>query len=182
MKMFFTYVWVVLRHKWFVFVAGRVCGVSLYRLLIHDLSKFSPAEFGPYARRFCSGNAGKLNKSGDPEDFHYAWLHHQHCNPHHWEYWCQVDVGDFNELDRPDGYANALKMPEKFAREMVADWWAAGRAYEGRWCLPEWYEKNRYKMVLHPETRELVERLIVKSFLKLRTPEPEGAGVMLGDG
>jgi len=43
----------VVRHKWFVFLAGlRVGGIPLWRLLIHDWSKFTPAEWRPYVQSF----------------------------------------------------------------------------------------------------------------------------------
>lgn len=54
----------------------------------------------------------------------------------------------------------ALPMPEVFVREMVADWAGAGRAITGAWEVHAWYRKNKGNMVLHPETRALVERLL----------------------
>jgi hypothetical protein len=42
----------VLRHKWWVLVAGLKVGAPLWRLLIHDWSKFTPAEWGPYVATF----------------------------------------------------------------------------------------------------------------------------------
>lgn len=200
MRMVFAYLWKVICHKWFVFIAGRACGVSYYRLLIHDWSKFTPLEFMGYARKFHgkymteaeNGKAMQIGCAGSwwPQEkvdkaFSKAWLHHQHANPHHWQYWCPVEAREGWDESDPlpfDGLTIAVKMPEKFAREMVADWWAAGRAYDGAWRLPEWYEDNKRTMVLHPETREFVERLIVKSASILKPPEPEGAGTMLGDG
>lgn len=44
MKPHIQYLWYVIRHKFFVFQAGLRLGVPLWQLLIHDLSKFSPAE------------------------------------------------------------------------------------------------------------------------------------------
>jgi hypothetical protein len=41
----------LLLHKWYVFLAGRRLKVPFWRLVVHDLSKFSPAEFRHYARR-----------------------------------------------------------------------------------------------------------------------------------
>jgi hypothetical protein len=137
----------VVRHKWFVFVAGRKTGAPLWRLVIHDWSKFMPAEWGPYARRFFSGNSGKLDKTGDPEEFHRAWTHHWHLNPHHWEHWLTAD-------------GKPLTMPEPFVREMVADWMGAGRAITGKWEVLEWYQKNAERMLLHPQTRTRVRLLL----------------------
>ena len=40
-----------------------------------------------------------------------------------------------------------IPMPEKYAREMVADWAGAGRAITGKWETLEWYEKNQEKIL-----------------------------------
>lgn len=49
----------VLLHKWYVFRAGlAIGGMSprwVWRLLVHDLSKFSRAEWGPYVAKFYAG-------------------------------------------------------------------------------------------------------------------------------
>ena len=156
----------VFRHKWWVFVAGlRVGGISLWRLLIHDWSKFTPAEWTPYARYFYGDNSGEgmeaIGRFGLAElapwgfyardRFNVAWLHHYHVSPHHWEHW----------LFRNDrGATFPLPMPEHFAREMVADWMGAGRAITGRWEIAEWYAKNRERIELHPQTRVLVDSLV----------------------
>ena len=53
-----------------------------------------------------------------------------------------------------------LEMPERFAREMVADWMAASRAYDRDWHIGGWYTQNETRMKLHPNTRYLVEALV----------------------
>lgn len=142
----------VLRHKWFVLVAGlKVGGIAWWRLLIHDWSKFTAAEWGPYVRRFGSGRGGAGGKAGDPDEFHRAWTHHWHLNAHHWEHWLVL---------QDDGALRPLVMPEHFTREMVADWMGAGRAYTGRWEVHEWFAKNGQRMNLHPVTRTFVEQLL----------------------
>lgn len=60
--------------------------------------------------------------------------------------------GDYVGYDKP--------MPNLARREMLADWFGAGRAYNPNWTPLEprkWYEKNKDKMILHPETRAWVE-------------------------
>lgn len=52
MKAHFKYLSYVIRHKWFVLVAGLKTGAPLWRLLIHDWSKFTPAEWSPYVLNF----------------------------------------------------------------------------------------------------------------------------------
>jgi hypothetical protein len=131
-----------LRHKWYVLVAGRRLKVSLWRLLRHDASKWSPAEFNPYARQFHGDR-------GDPEGFEKAWLHHQNSNPHHWEHW----ISRSPHVKGGDG--GLIPMPVEDVREMVADWLAAGKVYAGKW--PDltnytWFNENRHKMQMHPLT------------------------------
>lgn len=142
----------VARHKWFVFQAGRKTRAPVWRLVIHDWSKLTPAEWGPYVRRFYAGRAGVTNGS-DPDEWQRAWAHHWHANAHHWEHWLVLRPG---EQPRP------LEMPEHFVREMVADWMGAGRAITGRWETAEWYEANREKMLLAPATRAAVEMLVAE--------------------
>lgn len=151
MKPHLHYAWYVIRHKWFVLVAGRRVKAPLWRLLIHDWSKMSRAEWSPYVRSFY----GPWKYSERPPEvvatFDAAWLHHQHKNPHHWQHWV---------LREDSGATKALEMPEGFIQEMVADWMGAGRAITGRWDVKTWYAKNRNVIVLHERTRMLVDMLI----------------------
>lgn len=136
----------VLLHKLYVARAGRSLGLTLRAAIVHDLSKFSRAEWGPYRRRFFSGRAGVEDKSGDPGEFKRAWEHHWTHNPHHWEYWRRNDL--------------AARMPREYVVEMVADWLGAGRGITGSWDLSDWYVKTRERRVLHPDTLADVEELL----------------------
>ena len=51
MMVYFKYLSYVLRHRWFVFIECCKLGIP-WRGLVHDLSKFIPSEFIPYARYF----------------------------------------------------------------------------------------------------------------------------------
>jgi hypothetical protein len=53
-----------------------------------------------------------------------------------------------------------LEMPERYVREMLADWDGAGRAITGKSDPGGWYDRNRNKMILHENTRYLVARLL----------------------
>lgn len=64
-----------------------------------------------------------------------------------------------------NSHPRPLPMPERYAREMVADWMGAGRAITGRWETPTWYAQNRHNMVLHPDTRAYVEQNLGISFV-----------------
>ena len=148
----------ILKHKWFVLVAGRRLKVPFWNLLVHDLSKFSPSEFGPYKRRFFGGGPSS-------PDFKRAFDLHVRRNQHHWEYWLiersRYTCYGHDILSWTDktGRFTALDMPDEVVREMVADWLAASRAYDGRWptdeCWP-WAEKSLDKVRVSPLTQSRV--------------------------
>ena len=142
------YIWLTVKHKWFVLLAGLKTKAPLWRLVIHDWSKFTPSEAPHYGRQF-------FGAGDDPLGFSRAWNHHQKTNPHHLEYWVMASGHERGGF--PDG--SALPMPEHFVREMVADWLGACRAYEGAWPSSfetwAWWQKNFARLNLHPETREL---------------------------
>jgi hypothetical protein len=153
MKKHFKYLRYVLRHKWFVLVAGLRVRAPIWRLLIHDWSKFLPQEWFPYVSSFYGG-WGKDRPPEVREAFDQAWNHHQKTNKHHWQYWLLT-----NDSDEPK--SRPLEMPEKYAREMVADWAGAGRAITGKWGALDWYKKNEEKILLHPRTKDLVKTLLL---------------------
>jgi hypothetical protein len=145
----------LLRHKWYVLRAGVVLGVPLWQLLIHDWTKFTPVEWGPYVRHFYGSTAkpldigqGYMHERGDDSAFDAAWEHHWRHNPHHWQYWSASGDG-----------TPPAPIPEAYTCEMVADWYGAGRA-QGNPDVSAWYNANGKKMLLHDDTRALVERLI----------------------
>src|SRR5579884_881616 len=156
----------LIRHKWFVFLAGLQVKAPLWRLIIHDWSKFDPREWRPYATFFYApkpvGHVAHMGSHYQAQvirqveaqrqaDFDRAWLRHQHRNPHHWQHWV---------LRFDDGRTEALPMPNRLVKEMVADWMGAGRAITGKWDTASWYRKSSEKMLLHPATRVRVEATI----------------------
>jgi hypothetical protein len=134
----------MLRHKWFVLLAGIRIGAPLWRLLIHDWSKFRPSEWSAYRRMY-------YTEKGDTQAYVRAWNYHQNRNKHHWQYWVML---------RDDGAVEKIQMPPKYVREMVADWAGAGRAIKGEWEFAQWYSGRREMILLHPETRALVDGLV----------------------
>lgn len=134
MKAILTCLWRLVRHKWFILVAGLRLGVPLWLLIIHDLSKLLPVELPAYARRY-HGDAG------DPTGYAYAFLHHQNHNPHHWECWVDQD-------------GHPLPMPDRYVREMVADWLGAQRSKHGNWLIEEWFAEIRHSMCAHSKTKD----------------------------
>jgi hypothetical protein len=159
MKAHYNYLKYVLRHKWFVFWACLQTKAGIWLGIIHDLSKFSRAEWVPYVHQFFNYDGSKRDvrdKTGayDPAkqsmSFQMAWMNHQR-NKHHWQSF--VSIGD-------GGTLTPMKMPIKYIREMVADWIGAGRAQNSKTTPQQWYEANKDKMVLHPESRQEIENIL----------------------
>ncbi len=145
----------VLRHKWYVLVECWKVGI-VWRGLIHDLSKFLPSEWFPYANYFYrprpkqSVGYMKPVDSGDAA-FDFAWLLHQKRNDHHFQWWI---------LPEDDGDTKVLPMSDAARREMLADWRGAGRAQGYGDNTLAWYLKNKDKMRLHTNARRKVEAML----------------------
>ena len=137
----------IILHKLYVYQAGRKLGLGRVQLLLHDLHKLTPTEWKPYTDTFYR-NLGSLARDA----FDRAWLHHKKTmGKHHWQYWI---------LMADNGTWKPLEMPEKYRLEMLADWMGAGKAITGKMDVQEWYRANRDRMILHPNTRRLVERVL----------------------
>ena len=149
-----NYFWLTIKHKFYVFLAGLKTKAPLWRLIIHDWSKFTPSEYPHYQRQF-------FGDKGDPVGFSKAWLHHQNANPHHWEYWISRS-GHSKGVNN----SNILDMPEWAVREMVADWMGAGKAYNGKWpdvSNWEWFNQNYEKNIrqnISDNTDMLINKII----------------------
>lgn len=161
--MYLKYLKYVLRHKWYVLIECWRVGL-IWRGIMHDMSKFRPDEFIPYARYFYGSYdpwdrlkirapwiGYEHSKEGVEEAFDRAWLLHQHRNPHHWQYW--ILRGD-------DAWTKVLLMDPAYLLEMICDWHGAGMAINGKKNTRAWYLHNREKMRLHPETRKTIEILL----------------------
>lgn len=146
--MYFKFLKSLLVHKWHVIKAGLFLAVPLWRLIIHDWQKFTPSEFTQYAKYF---HGGKSNK----EAFMFAWVHHVHRGPHHWEYWLLNPSYNFSLAK--DGM---IPMPEKYVREMVADWMGASKAYTSYWDIAIWLNKHGPKMRLHEITKSRLDDIL----------------------
>ena len=113
----------------------------------HDASKYEPEEYIPYDAYFYGDK--------DEELFDYAWLHHIHCNPHHWQYWLLVtDDDDGDEKLMP------LEIPKECVYEMIADWWSfSWRSGDLREVFT-WYADHRDRIIIHEITRKYVEGIL----------------------
>lgn len=145
---YWPYLKYLIKHKYFVYQSCRLLGLGLYQSLTHDWTKFKASEFFPYAKFFYS----KIkNSDAFSKDFDVAWNYHQKHNRHHWQYWVLI---------KDDGTLKPLEMPEHYMKEMVADWRGAGLSINGSNDVKAWYENNKTKMILHPDTRVQVETLL----------------------
>lgn len=158
-RLYFDY---IVRHKKAVYRAGRLLDVGIWQLITHDWSKFLPSEWWPYARYFYRVHPTNLLdlpysqrlawtrlRASDEADYEMAWADHLRRQPHHWQYWCVI---------QDDGGVKVLPMPDRYLREMIADWIGAS-SVQGN-SLPQWYFDRRDHIRLHPETRASAERLM----------------------
>lgn len=152
----FEYAKLTLKHKWYVFQAGLKTKAPLFRLVIHDWTKFLPCEYFAYQRQF-------FGKSDRPHEFISAWLHHQNANPHHWEYW--IPRSGHSKCNPPYPNNQPIDMPEWAIREMIADWIGAYKAYDPKNSWPiknqwEWLDKNLEKINVTTNTRIKIKEIL----------------------
>ncbi|MGB7206086.1 MAG: DUF5662 family protein [Anderseniella sp.] len=122
--------------------AGKILRVPEEQLFEHDGSKWSDAEFLAYVRKHAMGEDNE-------DEFAAAFLHHLHANPHHWQHWLI-----------PNTIPTLIEMPENFVREMAADWWGAGIAYNNDPNMQPWLNDNADKILLHPVTEERLRQVL----------------------
>ena len=142
---YLKYLRYLLVHKWFVFVECAKLGIW-WRGIVHDMSKFLPSEFFPYANKFFG-----IRTPEAMEAFKLAWLRHQKLNRHHWQWW---------ELWSDNGSVEMLEITDEYRREMLADWRGAGRAQGKGDDVREWYLKNKNNIRFNSHTRAWIEAQI----------------------
>lgn len=118
-------------------------------LFNHDQSKWEKEEYDAYDAYFYGGRKTKEVK----KTFNYAWLHHIHNNPHHWQYWVLIN-------DDPEDGTVALDIPYRYAIEMICDWWSFSWSDGNLYEIFDWYNKHKDRMILSKNTRELVEDIL----------------------
>jgi hypothetical protein len=160
-----------IRHKILVFKFGLKTGAPVWRLIIHDWTKFTPAELPHYANRFFGEEYGL---EVDHLKFAFAWNHHHKRNSHHPEYWIPTTAHMLSTI--PAGIP--LPMPEPIVREMVADWLAA-TAFSGKsptsaaeWT---WLQAQKGNLKLHADTWEILNMVLTEYFgspADLNLPSP----------
>ena len=117
-------------------------------ILSHDMSKYDPEEYDAYDKYFYGEQTTEVKDA-----FNHAWLHHIHANPHHWQYWVLIE--DDGER-KPIG----LMIPYEYVVEMICDWWSFSFKKGDLYEIFNWYEQHKGRMILHENTRELVEEIL----------------------
>ncbi len=90
--------------------------------------------------------------------------HHKGCNPHHYEHW----------TDNYDKGTTCIRMPYKYAVELICDWIGAGRAYQGKnftYAGEYVYVHSKLQTSkMHPDTKFFIDFI----FEKLAECEEDG--------
>lgn len=121
-KPYLKYLIYLLDHKKNVLLACWKRGLYIHGIT-HDLSKFLPDEFIPYARYFY------IDKEKYQSDFDLAWEKHYTRNKHHW-----------NHFYDPV-YKLVVGMDKKHIKQMVCDWEAMSMKFGG--SALEFYLENK---------------------------------------
>jgi hypothetical protein len=144
----------LLRHKWYV---GKQCFKDgLYvRGIVHDWHKFLPTVWMAYVKHFYMNCVGNEKLEEIDREFDLAWLHHQNTSDHHWEYWVSRE-------DTPCSLHSirAIEMSEAARKELLADWYGAGKAMEkpGDWFeILSYWNYLRLRATIHPVTANEID-------------------------
>ncbi|MBQ6889013.1 MAG: catalase [Lachnospiraceae bacterium] len=143
-------------HKYLV--AKGCFRVGLYKQgILHDMSKYSPAEFFVGVKYF-QGDRSPNNAEREAIGYSSAWLHHKGRNKHHYEYWI-----DYSLKSIPGGMAPA-PMPKKYVVEMLMDRIAAAKVYQKEKYTDDsplsYYMQGKDSAPIHEETKALLEKLL----------------------
>ncbi len=145
----------ITKHRHKVIAHCAKAGI-LWQGLRHDLSKYSPTEFFAGAKYY-QGTRSPNEAEREAYGYSKAWLHHKGRNRHHFEYW--FDYNPKTKRNEP------VKMPLKYVIEMFCDRVAASKIYLGKDYTDsyplEYFLKAKKTRVIHPETSDLLESLLV---------------------
>lgn len=154
MNKFLKHFLTVTSHRHKVIAHCFKAGIPL-RGLLHDLSKYSPAEFCEgvkYYQGIRSPNEAAREENG----FSKAWMHHKGRNRHHFEYW--------TDYDSKTKLMKGVKMPRKFVAEMFCDRVAASKIYKKDSYTDahplEYFMKGKSVRNIHPDTSDELEMLL----------------------
>ena len=154
----------ILVHKYWVFVYCKRYGI-VWRGIKHDISKFHPIELLESIKYF-DPKTSPIPLCKADKGYSLAWLHHKGHNDHHYEYW----------VDNLDSGGTPIKMTFECVLEMIADWMAAGKAYNGKSFTVldeiEWFNKFvERNPKIHKETILLIDSILWYEEHLLKNPQ-----------
>ncbi|MCR5451402.1 MAG: DUF5662 family protein [Lachnospiraceae bacterium] len=124
--------------------------------ILHDLSKYSPAEFF-VGVKYYQGDRSPNNAEREATGVTKAWLHHKGRNKHHLEYWIDYSVNGDHAL-------TGMKMPKKYVVEMFVDRVSACKNYQKEAYRDDsalkYYEKGKSRYLLHEDTAWQLYKLL----------------------
>lgn len=141
----------VTKHRYYVCI--ECFRVGLYwQGLVHDLSKYSLAEF-PVSAKFYQGDRSPLGIERQEYGFSKVWAHHLNYNKHHFQHWL--------DIPEKDSRCIPIEMPYRYALEMACDFIGAAKTYKGipldkNEPLRHWNESVDKKFI-HPKTVALLQ-------------------------
>ena len=143
-------------HKYLV--AKGCFRIGLFRQgILHDLSKYSPAEF-LVGVRYYQGDRSPNDAEREKNGYSSAWLHHKGRNKHHFEYWI-----DYSKQARP-GEMVPVPMPDRYIAEMFVDRVAACKVYMGKAYSDvspyTYFLKGKKHSCMHEYTKKTLERYL----------------------
>ncbi len=139
----------LLKHKWNVLIECWRIGL-IWHGISHDMSKFRPSEFFPYANYFF-GEKNEENKI----KFGKAWELHKKRNPHHWDspQHSTTSVKLYGETSK-----DLVTMDSYHIDQMLCDWRAMSKMNNN--TVEEYFNANRHRIHLNKSTLDYLELFI----------------------
>lgn len=141
----------ILVHKWWVCYYCFKLRIP-WQGITHDLSKLSWVEFSE-SIKFFQGDKSPIPVAKQTNGYSEAWQHHKGRNKHHYEYW----------IDNTDSELKLIPIPYKYVLELIADYLAAFRTYNGYINFEEeykwWLNKVGELKFMNPATKEFITML-----------------------
>jgi len=154
MNRFFGHLHTITKHRHLVMRHCFRAGIP-WRGLMHDLSKYSPAEFIPGVK-FYTGTKSPTDGERRTYGYSKAWMHHKGRNRHHYEYWTDYSIVLKKSVP--------MKMPLVYVIEMFCDRVAACKVYlKDKYTdssALEYYNRRLGQEEMHEETSALLGALV----------------------
>ena len=146
----------ITKHRHAVIYHAVRAGIP-WRGLMHDLSKYLPAEFFAGMKYYTDGTRSPNEAEREEYGYSLAWMHHKGRNKHHFEYWT-----DYNPETK---VVSPVQMPVVYVKEMFCDRVAASKIYQKQNYTDshpiEYFLRAKGRRVIHPATSELIESWLV---------------------